>query len=179
VAHPTTSPTDPKPRSAAPSCASLAVSLRLAAPLLGFLSFSASAQAPAEPQPITWSCQMVVSARPAFLCVESAESGAVQATELRIDPPPASYTADLFASEAGANITRLTRTRPDVYAGRAWSVPLFSPVIDEALGRQLAASVMCGREPLCTVEVLPSAAAPQRAAQAPERFSFPWARARR
>ena len=96
-----------------------------------------------------------------------------------MDPPPASYAADLFASGAGANITRLTRTKPDVYAGRAWAVPLFSPVIDDALGRQLAASVMCGREPLCSVEVLPATPAPQRAAQAPERFGFSWARARR
>jgi hypothetical protein len=153
--------------------------LRFAAPLLGFLSFSAWAQVPAAPQPITWSCQTVVAPRSAFVCVESTNAGALQATDVRIDPPPASYTADLFAGGAGANITRLTRTRPEVYAGRAWSIPLFAPVIDDALGRQLAASVMCGREPLCSIEVLPPAAAPQRAAQAPERFSFPWVRARR
>jgi hypothetical protein len=179
VAHPTTSPTDPKRRDAAALRRSLPRSLRFAAPVLGFLSLAAWSQVPVEPQPMTWSCQMIVAPRPAFVCVESTDPGTVQPADVRIDPPPASYTADLFASGAGANITRLARTRPDVYAGRAWSVPLFSPVIDEALGRQLAASVMCGREPLCSVEVLPSAAAPQRAAQAPERFSFPWARARR
>jgi hypothetical protein len=179
VAHPTTSPIEAKSRRAAPSCTWLAASLRLAAPLFGLLSFAAWGQVPVDLQPITWSCQTAVNPRPAFVCVESTDAGAVQPSELRIDPPPASYTADLFASGAGANITRLTRTRPDVYGGRAWAVPLFSPIIDEALGRQLAASVMCGREPLCTVEVLPTVAPSQRAAQAPERLSFPWARARR
>ena len=92
-------------------------------------------------------------------CRQSTEAEGVQSV-MRTDPLPASFANDLFAAGSARNITRLVRASPEQYAGRMWSIPLISPLIDAARGRELALSIMCGREIACTVELSISYVAP-------------------
>lgn len=68
----------------------------------------------------------------------------------------AHYANDLFAQAGRRNITRLIRTAPEHYANRLWSIPVMSPVIEAPFARELALSVMCGRESECYVELTTS-----------------------
>ena len=102
---------------------------------------------------LTWTCVLRPRDSSVIECRERQPLPEMTPGTLRQDPMPASYPADLFAAGAGRNITRLVRTAPELYAGRIWNIPLISPLIDSERGRELARSVMCGREPECRVEL--------------------------
>lgn len=107
---------------------------------------------PAYADGVSWSCVPKWRDSSIVECREL-EPSAERAALFPEDPLPPTYMAELFAPGQSKNITRLVRTAPEQYAGRTWAIPLISPLIDAARGRELVQAVMCGREPDCSVEL--------------------------
>lgn len=64
---------------------------------------------------------------------------------------PQRFRRDLLAGGAAPNLARLVRADAAAYGGRLWLIPLYNLPFDMERVMQLARSVMCGREPHCSV----------------------------
>lgn len=106
-----------------------------------------------DPMPwIAWHCWLGKDPLFSIHCLDVGGSDT-----LAVDAPasapldPQRFRHDLLAGGAAPNLARLVRADTAAYGGRLWLIPLYNLPFDMERVTQLARSVMCGRDPRCSV----------------------------
>lgn len=103
---------------------------------------------------IAWQCWLGKDPLYSIHCLDVRDSDM-----LAVDAPagapfdPQRFRRDLLAGGAAPNLARLVRADAAAYGGRLWLIPLYSAPFDMERVTQLARSVMCGRDPRCSVQL--------------------------
>lgn len=101
---------------------------------------------------IAWQCWLGKDRLYSIHCLDVGDSDV-----LAVDAPagapfdPQRFRRDLLAGGAAPNLARLVRADAATYGGRLWLIPLYNAPFDMERVKQLARSVMCGRDQHCSV----------------------------
>lgn len=101
---------------------------------------------------IEWQCWLGKDALYSIHCLDVGNTDL-----LAVDAPagarfdPQRFRSDLLTRGGPPNLARLVRADAATYGGRLWLIPLYNAPFDMERVTQLARSVMCGRDPHCSV----------------------------
>lgn len=106
-----------------------------------------------DPTPlIAWQCWLGNDLLYSIHCVDVGDSDRLAVNASASAPlDPQRFRRDLLAGGGAPNLARLVRADAATYGGRLWLIPLYNLPFDMERVAQLARSVMCGRDPRCSV----------------------------
>ena len=127
--------------------------LLAAAVLLVALPLRLAVAQAVDPTPwVTWQCWLGNGPQYSVRCLHLDDIDRLaDDTAAGAAPDPRSLRRDLLLNGAAPNLARLIREDPAHYGGRLWQIPLYNYPFDMERVSQLARSVMCGRDPYCSV----------------------------
>lgn len=120
--------------------------------LLSALSWHAAEAQDIDTTPlIAWQCWLGKDPLYSIHCLDIGDSDVLaKDTDASAPVDPQRFRRDLLAGGA-PNLARLMRADAATYRGRLWLIPLYNLPFDMQRVAQLARSVMCGRDPRCSV----------------------------